>query len=422
MKTRSLLLVPFFVTSSLAGAVAADLGALKKEPPPPPIMYQVSPWTGFYGGLSAGYNWDTRRQDVTIPEITEMNSFRLNTGGGAIGTVFLGFNYQFARHWVIGLEIDGSFLRNVRQGQSAINPQYSGVVDLPSNDITFTGPQQGSWVLVPNLFSCYKVTGGQGTVLTKEGSQPCPSSTNNALNAWLPQTVFTDPNTGLQYTSQLNTGQVYVYQPGNNGGNYAGGNWSITRTQITSANVSASVQKRIEQLATLRGRFGFLPSESLLIYGTGGLAVGRVSSQLTATTTYTGGQTTYNCTDQIDPTVIPTVGAGCTAGGNQVTGTAGGSTNFIDTTRVRYSGVRVGFALGAGAEWNFMDNWKVRADYMYFNLGYRTMTAPAVAIITNSGPEVVRPSAKVKFDGHLARIGLVYQFSSGEARPIVAKY
>jgi opacity protein-like surface antigen len=56
-------------------------------------------WTGFYAGANTGYGW-INTDPTGAPEAT----------GGFWGGQ-IGYNYQFARNWVIGVELDGAYAR-----------------------------------------------------------------------------------------------------------------------------------------------------------------------------------------------------------------------------------------------------------------------------------------------------------------------
>lgn len=138
-----------FIAVLLSGssAMAADLS--KPAPvyvPPPPI------WTGFYGGLNAGYGWGTTSGATTsaIPLIDNISSdpfwgtpygFTAAASSGVatvnqsgfIGGGQIGYNYQFSPTFVVGLEADmqGSAI-NGRGGQTGFaqfGPDLSGATD-----------------------------------------------------------------------------------------------------------------------------------------------------------------------------------------------------------------------------------------------------------------------------------------------------
>jgi outer membrane immunogenic protein len=91
----------FVATLALTGAAhAADLGgvpyrSLKDEP----VYAPTFSWTGFYIGATAGYAWgDSRFNDGETS-----NPFDID--GGVFGGT-IGYNLQFHRNWVAGIEAD----------------------------------------------------------------------------------------------------------------------------------------------------------------------------------------------------------------------------------------------------------------------------------------------------------------------------
>jgi outer membrane immunogenic protein len=88
---------------------------------------------------------------------------------------------------------------------------------------------------------------------------------------------------------------------------------------------------RLDYLATLRGKIGYLVTPDFLVYGTGGLAYGGMSSTMSI--------------------LQPGVG---------LDGGSGRSGAFT---------ARVGWSAGAGVEWMFLPNWSVKAEYLYYDLG-----------------------------------------------------
>jgi outer membrane immunogenic protein len=158
-----LLLSTAVVALTASTALAADLPTRKAEflpPPPPPPM-----WTGFYAGLNAGGMWGTSTgvSNTALPVNDSLVGYvndwagpntltyvpfltgatRLaNTGfanvnqGGFIGGGQIGYNYQWARNIVVGLEADfqgstvsgqGGYLGSVQETSSATyaNPIFN---------------------------------------------------------------------------------------------------------------------------------------------------------------------------------------------------------------------------------------------------------------------------------------------------------
>jgi len=87
------------VTGLSQVANATDLGRVYKAPPPPPVVTSVFTWTGIYVGGNIGYGWGSSNGCDIFGCIDRSPNGIL--GGGQIG-----FNYQFARNWMVGLEAD----------------------------------------------------------------------------------------------------------------------------------------------------------------------------------------------------------------------------------------------------------------------------------------------------------------------------
>jgi outer membrane immunogenic protein len=84
---------------------AADMpGRVAKAPAP--VAAPIFNWSGFYAGLQGGYGWGKSRHiDVGGgPALTDQFSI-----DGWLGGATLGYNWQLAAPWVLGLEGDFSF-------------------------------------------------------------------------------------------------------------------------------------------------------------------------------------------------------------------------------------------------------------------------------------------------------------------------
>jgi outer membrane immunogenic protein len=102
------------------GALAAIAPAMAQTPAPGPAPGPWN-WTGFYGGLNAGWSWGNGAVTYNEPFFGSA-AFRSFFGGGvanlptaisgpnfldgAIGGFQLGYNWQFNTAWLAGLEAD----------------------------------------------------------------------------------------------------------------------------------------------------------------------------------------------------------------------------------------------------------------------------------------------------------------------------
>jgi outer membrane immunogenic protein len=135
---------------------------------------------------------------------------------------------------------------------------------------------------------------------------------------------------------------------------------------------NVGLQQKLDYLGTVRGRLGWA-NDTLLLYGTGGLAWGRVA-------------TTFNTFG-----VTQTANLGFTPAELAALQTGGYASN---------TSTRVGYAVGAGFEWMVAHNWSVKAEYLY-------------AQLQGSGGSLSIPGGTASTNGfsvQLARIGLNYFF------------
>ncbi|MCP4618129.1 MAG: porin family protein [Bradyrhizobium sp.] len=147
---------------------------------------------------------------------------------------------------------------------------------------------------------------------------------------------------------------------------------AATGAPYVGGQLTTTIDTRLDWFGTLRGRLGVLPVNNVLLYATGGLAYGHVR------TTTTGSN-------------LPLVS--CNGPGRAVYCATG-------TT----SDVSVGWTVGGGIEYAFAPNWTIRGEYLYLDLGSRSVTFPdrdvPGGILTSS----------TSFTAHIGRAGLNYRF------------
>jgi outer membrane immunogenic protein len=134
-----------------------------------------------------------------------------------------------------------------------------------------------------------------------------------------------------------------------------------------SSIIATTLEQRLDVLGTTRARAGVV-YDNVLFYGTGGVAYGHVEDNL-----------------YLRETLNP-------------------AATFAATR----SGYQVGWTAGGGLEFG-MDRWTARFEYLYYDLGRRTLQAPASAA-------VLLPGALATLDqrttGQIVRVGLNYRFGS----------
>lgn len=127
-------------------------------------------------------------------------------------------------------------------------------------------------------------------------------------------------------------------------------------------------------LGTIRGRAGFAATDTLLLYVTGGAAFGDVRYGLNF--------------------AFP---------------------NTLDFHTIASTNTETGWTVGAGAEWAFNNNWTLKAEYLYVDLGNRTLISVPSGRAANLATTLTE-TFENKYN--LVRVGLNYKFGG----PVVAKY
>jgi opacity protein-like surface antigen len=132
----------------------------------------------------------------------------------------------------------------------------------------------------------------------------------------------------------------------------------------------------VNSLYTVTGRIGFAYWDRVLWYGKGGLAIGEIKAQA-------------RCNTGSLPVFGIVFTSGCPLQG---------------TTRTD-----VGWTVGGGSEFGLTDNWSVKSETSYFNLGTNNYTFGQF-----------NTSADIRRTGWISTIGLNYRFAP-EA-PVISKY
>lgn len=147
-----------------------------------------------------------------------------------------------------------------------------------------------------------------------------------------------------------------------------------------------SSEQRLHWFGTVRSRLGWLPTDSLLLFASGGLAYGRISQ---------------SNVHQFN--------------GNPGAGVADGSPPFnysCNVNTVCFTGsssrIRAGWTVGGGGEWRFQPRLSLKAEYLYVNLGSDTVTATAIQVLPTNLPASYR--ATFAADYHIVRTGINWQF------------
>jgi outer membrane immunogenic protein len=131
---------------------------------------------------------------------------------------------------------------------------------------------------------------------------------------------------------------------------------------------SEALETRIRDLGTARAKLGFTPWDSILIYGTGGLAWGQVNETFTPNST--------------SPFGIPLIHVGMT-------------TQF-------------GWSAGAGADWRIGRNVILGVLYLHYDLGSTNQTVIAVTPNASTAP-IFLPPSHLTVDAVTARFSWLFK-------------
>jgi outer membrane immunogenic protein len=142
--------------------------------------------------------------------------------------------------------------------------------------------------------------------------------------------------------------------------------------------------KQLDWFTTARVRIGAAWWDRVLIYATGGLAMGALDS-------YT----------QVDfPTGLPI--------------------NYFGA----YRNQKIGWTAGGGFEWAFAANWTAKAEFLYIDLGSFDYISPRTTFGTGAAPIDGRTwHTSIDAKEYVARVGINYLFHLGPAvAPVYARY
>jgi outer membrane immunogenic protein len=154
-------------------------------------------------------------------------------------------------------------------------------------------------------------------------------------------------------------------------------NFRIAGPGLPALPALITAEERIRWFGTARARFGVTPIERALFYVTGGFAYGRVHSSARIAFEFPGG------------------GFDGDFSGSQSDG-------------------KTGWTAGGGFEYAWDNNWSVKAEYLYVDLGSTTFRLV--------DPNFVNDFVDYRFHhrDHIGRVGINYRF--GPPAPVVAKY
>ncbi|MFK4826159.1 outer membrane protein [Paenochrobactrum sp. BZR 588] len=178
--------------------------------------------------------------------------------------------------------------------------------------------------------------------------------------------------------SIVNSGSADITASGFAGGVQAGYNWQFDNNFIVGieadfqgSNMKGEIKlhqddmqvkagTKVNWFGTVRARLGYTPVERFMVYATGGLAYGKVKSYADAS-------------------------------------------NGYESESLSKSKTKAGWTVGAGAEYAFTNNWTLKSEYLYTDLGKTTL-----ANFSDDWGTHFKLKNDVSF--HTVRVGLNYKF------------
>jgi len=158
---------------------------------------------------------------------------------------------------------------------------------------------------------------------------------------------------------------------------------------IFNQTITTTGENKLNAFGTFRLRLGVTPIDRLLLYLTGGFAYGHARANSTVTTQTIAGGGTF---------------APCQLAGGADTCATGGASRWLG-----------GWTAGGGFELALIDNWSVKAEYLYYNLG----SIQSFRIVDPLNPPFIL-NANADFRGQMFRAGLNYRFDWGSS--MTARY
>lgn len=447
---KKILLSSVAVIATAVSALAADLPSRKAPVAPPPA---VPMWTGFYAGVNAGYGWGTSN---TVQNQTY-----------ALADYDSQYGYVYSPYFrAVGAYNDDTLARSGTTGSYTFNYTTSNPPtlfnNLLSNQLNVIFGNVGQTALAGNNsfaakqsgfvgggqigYNRQSVIGGldivagveadiQGSAIRGNGSiaGASPGVASQLFATAAPSAALCPPTLAPSIGATPGT----VSRSGTC--DVSTGAESFSRGSLTSI----SVQNNVNWVGTVRGRLGWLLTPNLLIYGTGGLAYGQVTANVSVSQINNLTDNAVGVTNRYQFSNAPVLTPGAASTYSPVSWNptpVGAATPFsisdpstsVGYGSTNYSATKVGWTAGGGAEYMITPNWSVKAEGLYYYLGSAKLTTPvatngwqtptSAGFYTGGSLGTVNVTqTTVSWSGIMARGGVNYHFN-WEPGPVVATY
>jgi outer membrane immunogenic protein len=194
---------------------------------------------------------------------------------------------------------------------------------------------------------------------------------------------------GIQagYNWQVDPRWVLGAETDFNGSAIRGGGSNVSNLSTGSVQTITANQS-IKWFGTVRARLGWLATDALMFYGTGGFAYAKVDENVT----YANSEAGVNFTNNPFGFQCGAANSTCMSGSSARTA--------------------IGWTLGAGAEYAVTQNVSLRAEYLYVSLGSDAFNVVALSAFPPGAP--INSSFRASYgnvDFQIARFGLNYKFN-----------
>jgi outer membrane immunogenic protein len=205
---------------------------------------------------------------------------------------------------------------------------------------------------------------------------------------------------GLQagYNSQLNQNWLMGFETDFQWSNISGtgnsANFIVPFAPGVNFPANFAASENVRWFGTVRARVGYLPTNRLLVYATGGFAYGRVDENAALDTPIAGATVSPG-----PPAILanefsfacPASGTNCFVG---------------DSSRIA-----AGFAVGGGGEYALWNNISLKVEYLYVNLGHGHPVDVVAQTLATPGTMASSFTASYgTIDFNLVRAGLNWKF------------
>ncbi|TKT73004.1 porin family protein [Afipia massiliensis] len=159
---RKLLTTAAFLAFAISSASAADMAPRYKAPPP--VVAPIWTWTGFYAGIHVGYGWSDSSVVITQTGFPGLDVATLGSdSNGVVGGGQIGYNWQFAPSWVLGIEgdISGTGIRTTNSAAVTVGgAPFPGLFHLQDRSVDWMASIRGRLGFTWDRWMIYGTGGG----------------------------------------------------------------------------------------------------------------------------------------------------------------------------------------------------------------------------------------------------------------------